>query len=40
VRIMLDRQEDIMITGQRHPCLADWKVGFSSEGKLQALNVE
>ncbi|KAJ7880705.1 xanthine dehydrogenase/oxidase [Mycena olivaceomarginata] len=40
VRIMLDRQEDIMITGQRHPCLADWKVGFSSEGKLQALNVD
>ncbi|KAF7338447.1 Xanthine dehydrogenase/oxidase [Mycena venus] len=40
VRIMLDRQEDIMITGQRHPCLANWKVGFSSQGKLQALNVD
>ncbi|KAJ6516474.1 Molybdopterin-binding domain of aldehyde dehydrogenase-domain-containing protein [Mycena sanguinolenta] len=40
VRIMLDRQEDIMITGQRHPCLANWKVGFSSKGKLQALDVD
>ncbi|KAJ7278970.1 xanthine dehydrogenase [Mycena rebaudengoi] len=40
VRIMLDRQEDIMITGQRHPCLADWKVGFTSEGKIQALSAE
>ncbi|KAJ6490221.1 Molybdopterin-binding domain of aldehyde dehydrogenase-domain-containing protein [Mycena vitilis] len=40
VRVMLDRQEDIMITGQRHPCLADWKVGFSSEGKLQALSAD
>ncbi|KAF7354804.1 Xanthine dehydrogenase/oxidase [Mycena sanguinolenta] len=40
VRIMLDRQEDIMITGQRHPCLANWKVGFSSQGKLQALSVD
>ncbi|KAF8211716.1 xanthine dehydrogenase [Mycena galopus ATCC 62051] len=40
VRIMLDRQEDIMITGQRHPCLANWKVGFSSQGRLQALDVD
>ncbi|KAJ6542822.1 Molybdopterin-binding domain of aldehyde dehydrogenase-domain-containing protein [Mycena capillaripes] len=40
VRIMLDRQEDIAITGQRHPCLANWRVGFSSEGKLQALSAE
>ncbi|KAJ7166651.1 xanthine dehydrogenase [Mycena filopes] len=40
VRVMLDRQEDIMITGQRHPCLADWKVGFTSEGKLQALSTD
>ncbi|KAJ6570341.1 molybdopterin binding aldehyde oxidase/xanthine dehydrogenase [Mycena sp. CBHHK59/15] len=40
VRIMLDRQEDIMITGQRHPCLGNWKVGFTSQGKIQALNVD
>ncbi|KAJ7157926.1 xanthine dehydrogenase [Mycena crocata] len=40
VRIMLDRQEDIMITGQRHPCLANWRVGFSSEGKIQALSAD
>ncbi|KAJ7468729.1 Molybdopterin-binding domain of aldehyde dehydrogenase-domain-containing protein [Mycena latifolia] len=40
VRIMLDRQEDIMTTGQRHPCLANWRVGFSKEGKLQALSAD
>nr|GAT58891.1 xanthine dehydrogenase/oxidase [Mycena chlorophos] len=40
VRIMLDRQEDIQITGQRHPCLTKWKVGFTSEGKLQALSAD
>ncbi|KAF7303760.1 Xanthine dehydrogenase/oxidase [Mycena indigotica] len=40
VRIMLDRQEDIMTTGQRHPCLTKWKVGFTSEGKLQALSAD
>ncbi|CAK5275238.1 unnamed protein product [Mycena citricolor] len=40
VRIMLDRQEDIMTSGQRHPCLSKWKVGFSKEGKLQALSAD
>ncbi|KAJ7054085.1 xanthine dehydrogenase [Mycena amicta] len=40
VRIMLDRGEDIMITGQRHPCLTNWKVGFTSEGKLLALSAD
>jgi xanthine dehydrogenase/oxidase len=39
VRIMLDRSEDIKISGQRHPFLADWKVGFTKEGKLTALDV-
>ncbi|KAM0755454.1 putative xanthine dehydrogenase HxA [Meredithblackwellia eburnea MCA 4105] len=40
VRSMLDRYEDISITGQRHPCLAQWKVGFTNEGKLTALKTE
>ncbi|KAF7324796.1 Xanthine dehydrogenase/oxidase [Mycena kentingensis (nom. inval.)] len=40
VRCMLDRQEDIMITGQRHPCLTKWKVGFTKEGKLQTLSAD
>jgi xanthine dehydrogenase/oxidase len=34
---MLDRSEDIQTTGQRHPFLVDWKVGFTSEGKIVAL---
>ncbi|KAG6916535.1 hypothetical protein DXG01_006418 [Tephrocybe rancida] len=37
VRCMLDRTEDIQTTGQRHPFRIDWKVGFTSEGKIIAL---
>jgi xanthine dehydrogenase/oxidase len=37
VRTMLDRNEDIKTTGQRHPCLADWTIGCTGEGKLVAL---
>lgn len=40
VRAMLDRDLDIRTTGQRHPCRAEWKVGFSNEGKLTALHCE
>lgn len=34
---MLDRSEDIQTSGQRHPFLVNWKVGFNSEGKISAL---
>ncbi|KAG6827920.1 hypothetical protein H0H92_009962 [Tricholoma furcatifolium] len=37
VRCMLDRNEDIQTTGQRHPFLVDWRVGFTREGKIVAL---
>ncbi|KAI9024730.1 putative xanthine dehydrogenase HxA [Hyaloraphidium curvatum] len=37
IRSMMDRDVDIRTTGQRHPVLAEWKVGFTKEGKLQAL---
>lgn len=37
VRCMLNRDEDIMTSGQRHPFLAVWKVGVNKDGKLQAL---
>ena len=37
VRCMLNRDEDIMTSGQRHPFLGVWKVAVSKEGKLQAL---
>jgi xanthine dehydrogenase/oxidase len=40
VRCMLNRDEDMMTTGQRHPFLAHWKVGVNSDGKLQALDAD
>ncbi|KAG6841815.1 hypothetical protein C0991_006699 [Blastosporella zonata] len=40
VRCMLDRSEDIQTTGQRHPFRIDWKVGFTSEGKIIALKAQ
>ncbi|XP_033625802.1 xanthine dehydrogenase/oxidase-like [Asterias rubens] len=39
VRLMLDRREDMMVTGTRHPYLSHYKVGFSKEGQLKALQV-
>ncbi|XP_068201119.1 xanthine dehydrogenase/oxidase-like [Palaemon carinicauda] len=39
VRITLDRQEDMLITAGRHPFLCRWKVGFTSEGRFTALQV-
>ena len=40
VRMMLNRDEDIAITGQRHPFQAHWKVGVDSQGKIQVLDVD
>ena len=40
IRCMLDRDEDIVITGQRHPFLGIWKVGVNRDGKLQALDLK
>ena len=34
---MLDRSEDIQTTGQRHPFLVNWRVGFTNQGKILAL---
>ena len=34
---MLDRDEDFMIAGWRHPFLTKYKVGFDKDGKLKAL---
>lgn len=38
VRIMLTREEDMMMTGQRHPIVAKWRVGVTHEGKLVGLD--
>lgn len=37
---MLNRDEDIATTGQRHPFLCHWKVGVNKDGKLQALDAD
>ncbi|WEW60811.1 xanthine dehydrogenase [Emydomyces testavorans] len=40
VRCMLNRDEDMIISGQRHPFLCHWKVGVTREGKLLALDAD
>ncbi|KAF2109392.1 Molybdopterin-binding domain of aldehyde dehydrogenase-domain-containing protein [Lophiotrema nucula] len=40
VRLMLNRDEDMLLSGQRHPFQARWKVGMSKEGKLIALEAD
>ncbi|EYE92216.1 putative xanthine dehydrogenase HxA [Aspergillus ruber CBS 135680] len=40
VRCMLNRDEDIAVSGQRHPFLCQWKVGVTKEGKLLALDAD
>ncbi|KAG8225287.1 hypothetical protein J437_LFUL001901 [Ladona fulva] len=40
IRCMLDRDEDMIMTGTRHPYLGRYKVGFNKEGKIIALEVE
>ncbi|KAI9843062.1 MAG: hypothetical protein M1838_002879 [Thelocarpon superellum] len=40
VRCMLNRDEDMMTSGQRHPFLGRWKVGVNSDGKLMALDAD
>ncbi|KAJ3342912.1 hypothetical protein HDU93_000571 [Gonapodya sp. JEL0774] len=39
VRCMLTREEDMSITGMRHPFRGDYKVGFTAEGKLVYLDM-
>ena len=40
VRVMLDRNEDMMSSGGRHPFLGLYKVGFTSEGRVTALHLK
>jgi xanthine dehydrogenase large subunit len=39
VKIRLDRDDDMTITGKRHPFEADWTVGFDDAGRILALDV-
>jgi len=40
VRCMLNRDEDMITSGQRHPFLCRWKVGVNKDGKLVALDAD
>lgn len=40
VRCMLNRDEDVITSGQRHPFLGVWKVGVNKDGKIQALQAD
>ena len=40
VRVRLNRDQDMMLTGKRHPFLARYKAGFNNEGELLAAQVE
>ncbi|XP_039304979.1 xanthine dehydrogenase isoform X2 [Solenopsis invicta] len=39
VRCMLDRDEDMMISGTRHPFLFKYKVGFDNDGRIKVAKV-
>ncbi|KAJ3533690.1 hypothetical protein NM208_g7875 [Fusarium decemcellulare] len=40
VRYMLTREEDMVVSGQRHPFLGKYKVGVNKDGKIQALDCD
>lgn len=40
VRCILERGEDMLITGGRHPYLGKYKAGFTKDGRILALDVE
>jgi xanthine dehydrogenase molybdopterin binding subunit/xanthine dehydrogenase small subunit len=39
-RIVYPRHLDMRVTGKRHPYLSRYKVGFDSEGRIEALSLE
>ena len=40
VRCMLDRDEDMVFNGGRHPFLGKYKIGFTKEGKIVAADIQ
>lgn len=40
VRCMLDRDEDIALSGQRHPFKSVWKLGFMKDGRVRKLDAK
>ena len=39
VKLRLDRDDDMLMTGKRHDFLADYDVGFDAQGRILALTV-
>jgi xanthine dehydrogenase molybdopterin binding subunit len=39
VRVRFNRDQDMAITGHRHPCLARFKIGFDENGLLQVARI-
>ena len=39
VKLRLPRDDDMVVTGKRHPFQSDWQVGFDDDGRIQALDV-
>ncbi|KAH7618960.1 putative Xanthine dehydrogenase 1 [Nannochloris sp. 'desiccata'] len=40
VRLVLDRDEDMSMTGHRHPYMAKYKVGCTPQGQFLAINID
>lgn len=40
VQVLLTRDEDMLVTGKRHPFTSKWKVGFDSSGRISAWDIE
>lgn len=40
VQVSLERHDDGMVTGKRHPCKSEYKVGFDSNGVLSAVEID
>lgn len=40
IRLVLDREDDMLITGGRHPLFGKYKVGFLNNGQIKALDIE
>ncbi|XP_008580345.1 PREDICTED: aldehyde oxidase [Galeopterus variegatus] len=40
IRLVLDREDDMLITGGRHPLFGKYKVGFMNTGRIKVLDIE
>ena len=40
IKLRLDRDDDIIITGKRHDFLSDYEVGFDDEGLINGLRLK